>query len=84
MPLKIHIPEILSYVGMKDTKYWVKCLLFLPKYIKLNKEVNPNTIFFLNIYLALFHFLVLLISILKYVYYFKIPFILKYNIYHIL
>ncbi len=53
----------LSYVGMKDSKYQVKCFLTIPKNTKWKKELKLNTIlllkrwnFFIYIYLLLFHF----------------------------
>ncbi len=64
MPFQMQIPEIFSYVGMKDTKYRVKCLLCLPKDTKWKKELKLNTIlplkrcinFLFIIYLLIFHF----------------------------
>ncbi len=40
----MQIPEMFSYVGMKDTKYRMKCFLFLPKNTKWKKELKLNTI----------------------------------------
>ncbi len=44
MQFQMQIPEIFSYDGMKDTKYRIKCFLFLPIKTKWKKELKLNTI----------------------------------------
>ncbi len=44
----MQIPEMFSYVGMKDTKYRMKCF-FLPKNTKWKKELKLNTILLLKL-----------------------------------
>ncbi len=73
----MQIPEMFSYVGMKDTKYQ-KCFLFLPKNTKWEKRVKTehnlatqavyeHFIYIFICFFSILHLLVLLFSILKYV-----------------
>ncbi len=79
MPFQMQIPEMFSYVGMKDTKYQVKCL-FIPKNTKWKNELKLNTILLLklcmnilNIYLfASFPFCIYLYFYFQYISTFKI------------
>ncbi len=78
----MQIPEMFSYVGMKDTKVSDEVLNILPKNTKWKKEFKLNTILllkpcmiFLYIFICFFsilHLLVLLLAILKYEKYFLI------------
>ncbi len=45
MLFQMQIPEMFSY----DTKYWMKCFLFLPKNTKWKKELKLNTILLLKL-----------------------------------
>ncbi len=78
MLFQMQIPEVFSYVGMKDTKYGMKCFLFLPKNTKWKKELKLNTqavyehfIYIFICFFSMLHLLVLLLSILKYEKYFS-------------
>ncbi len=87
----MQIPEMFSYVGMKDTKYQVKCFLVIPKNTKWKKELKLNTILLLklcmNIFLYIYLFASFPFSIYLYFYFqylstFKISkkkIVLKYN-----
>ncbi len=79
MLFQMQIPEMFSYVGMKDTKNRMKCFLFLPKKYKMEERVKIEhnlatqavyEHFYIYIFICFFsilHLLVLLLSILKYV-----------------
>ncbi len=45
----MQIPEMFSYDGMKNIKYWMKRFLFLPKNTKWKKELKLNTILLLKL-----------------------------------
>ncbi len=81
MPFQMQIPEMFSYVGMKDTKNRMKCFLFIPKNTKWKKELKLNTIlllklcvwtFFIYIYFASFPFCIYLYFYFQYLSMFKI------------
>ncbi len=51
MLFQMQIPEMISYEGMKDTKYRMKCFLFLPQNTKWKnkKELKLYIILLLNL-----------------------------------
>ncbi len=72
MLFQMQIPEIFSY----DTKYWMKCFLFLPKKYKMEKRdktehnIATQAVYEHLIFICFFsslHWPVLLLSILKYI-----------------
>ncbi len=80
MLFQMQIPEMFSYVGMKDTsytsKYQVKCFLFIPKKNKLEERVKTTTQavyehFLYNLFAA-FPFCIYLYFYLQYLSTFKI------------
>ncbi len=44
MLFQMQIPEMFSYVGMKDTKYYVTCFLFLPKNTQLKRVKTEHNL----------------------------------------